>query len=309
MLVKTILITGGSGLIGRAFTTALLNEGHCVHWLSTSGQTAPAGVKVFNWNPESGEIDSGAFIGVSVIVNMAGAGLFNHRWTNSYKHVILSSRISAVRLIRKTLGELNIIPDLFIGLSATGFYGNGISETPHTEFDTGGEGFLAEVCMAWEHEYNLMASHFHRSCILRVGMVLTPQGGALKKLMAITRLGLAGPLASGKQIYPWIHIDDFLSLLFMCLSDERYTGVFNAVAPDTISQRQFSRALSSVMRKPCFMPPIPGFILKILLGKMCVMITDGRAVAPLGLTGMGFSFQFPNLKMALENLLLNSRYR
>lgn len=300
--MAVILISGGTGLVGKALTKKLLSENHEVRYLSrrpVSGQL----VKSFYWNIDENVIDETAFDGVEHIVHLAGTGIADERWTSVRKKEIIDSRVNSMKLITSIVIKKNIRLTSFVGASAIGFYGMNTSEKIYQESDYPGNDFLSEVCLQWENAYNQIKVFSGRSCVNRTGVVLSSDGGALKKLIPLYKSGLGSALGSGKQYFPWIHIDDLVSVYMKMIFDPVYNGIFNAVSVDHVTNKDFSVQLAKSLSKPSFMPNVPSFVLKIILGKMSAMLLTGSCVSCQKLLDKGFRFKFTTLSYALEDLV------
>lgn len=304
--MATILITGGTGLVGKAIRKRLMAEGHEVRILSrNSGPGSATGS--FSWNVDKQQIDESAFEGVEHIVHLAGAGVAEKRWTKTRKKEIIDSRVESMRLINAVLKKNNIRLKSFVGASAIGIYGMNTSEKIYTEEDRPGQDFLSEVCVLWENSYNDMEACSERSCILRIGVVLSEQGGALKRLLPLFKAGMGSAVGSGKQYMPWIHLDDMVQLISQALFNPRFKGAYNAVAPEHVSNRQFSEQLAKSLRKPFFAPNVPAFLLKLRFGRMANVLLEGSRVSNDKLLTTGFVFNYPALSEALTAITMKMR--
>jgi uncharacterized protein len=299
--MATILITGGTGLIGKSLTKTLINSGHRVHILSRTPR-AESAVPEFYWNVEKQEIDEKAFNGVDHIVHLAGIGVADKRWTEQRKQEIINSRVDSMKLITGVVKRLNIRLDSFTGASAIGIYGMMVSEKIFSEKDRGQEDFLWRTCELWERSYDEISKYSARTCILRIGVVLSEQGGALKRLLPVFRAGLGSPIGNGNQYMPWIHLDDMVSVIVESLFNPAFEGIYNTVATEHITNAAFSKAIAKSLSKPYFMPPIPAFLMKLLYGEMANVLLRGVRASNQKLLDNGFRFKFPELKQALESI-------
>lgn len=297
-----ILISGGSGLVGRAVSEKLLSAGHEIRILSRT-PINNQNIKSYYWNVDSGEIDEKAFIGIDHLVHLAGAGIADKRWTPERKKEIIESRTKSMALIISALKQNHIKLKSFVGASAIGIYGMNTSEKVYTESDIGEDCFLTQSCIEWEKAYTEMPNFSHKNTIIRIGVVLSKKGGALQKLLPIFKSGLGSPVGSGKQYMPWIHIDDLCSIFSECLFNPNYSGVYNAVAPETVTNSVFSKELAGVLSKPYFLPNVPSFVLKLMFGEMANVLLEGSKISNQRLIEHGFSFQFEKLSSALKALL------
>lgn len=297
--MATILITGGTGLIGKALSESLTEQGHHVRILS---RTPRAGAKIpeFYWNVEKQEIDGKAFDGVEHIVHLAGIGVADKRWTEKRKQEIISSRVDSMKLMTDTVKQKGLHLKSFTGASAIGIYGMGVSEQIFSEDDRGQEDFLWKTCELWERSYDQIKALSDKTCILRIGVVLSEKGGALKRLLPIFKAGLGSPIGNGKQYMPWIHLDDMVALIVESLFNPAVEGVYNAVATEHITNAYFSKSIARTLSKPYFMPAVPAFAMKLLYGEMANVLLRGVRASNQKLLNTGFRFRFPELKPALE---------
>lgn len=305
--MAVILISGGTGLVGRALTDKLILDGHEVRLLSRN-PTFGISVKSFYWNIKKNEIDEKAFEGINHIVHLAGAGIAAERWTAARKKEIIDSRVKSMKLITSIVIKKNIHLTSFVGASAVGFYGMTTSENIYQETHDAGNDFLSEACVQWEDSYNDVKNFSSKTSILRTGVVLSNQGGALKRLGPLFKSGLGSAIGSGKQYLPWIHIDDLVSVYIKALFDPTYNGIYNAVSSEHLTNKQFSEGLAKALSKSFFMPNVPDFALKIILGKMADILLKGSRVSNQKLTDSGFHFRFPTLNGALKEIISGNKF-
>ncbi len=294
-----ILISGGTGLVGKALTNRLITKGHEVRILSRSPKSNEE-IKSFYWNVEKNEIDEKAFDNVEHIVHLAGSGIADQRWSNARKKNIIDSRINSMNLITSVVKKKNIQLKSFVGASAIGIYGMITSDKIFSETDKGQDDFLSQSCMQWENAYQEIQTLSNKNCIIRIGVVLSKDGGALKRLMPLFQLGLGSAVGSGKQYMPWIHIDDLVSIFQEALFNSNYSGIYNAVSPEETSNQSFSKQLAKCLSKPFFLPNVPAFILKLVFGEMANVLLEGSRISSKKLTNVGFQFQYPMLSEALS---------
>ena len=296
--MNTILISGGTGLIGRRLSYLLKAKGYKIHLLSR--ECNPKNLfPTFLWNINQYTIDDSAFNGVSHIIHLTGAGVANKRWTNKRKNEILDSRVASTNLLYDTVKRLEVPLKSFVAASATGYYGSTTTDKIFKETNKPGNDFLSKVCELWEKAINQFEHLKIRTVILITGIVLSNEGGALKKMTTpvITSIG------NGKQFMPWIHIDDLCELYIKGIEDNKFQGVYNAVSTEHITNFSFSKVLSKIVKKP-FIPFIaPKVLLKIALGEMSSIILNGNRVSAEKIKQAGFKFKFGNLNKALKNLL------
>lgn len=298
-----VLITGATGLIGRELVKQCHAEGVFVHYFTTRQEKieASSNYKGFYWNLDTGEIDKTAFDGVSVIIHLAGASVAN-RWTKFYKKEILDSRTLSVDLIYNTLSEIDHAVVHFISASGISIYPNSETKLFTEESDEIDTSFLADVVVAWEKAANRFSSLGMDVALVRTGMVLSEKDGALPKLAKIIRLGLGSPVGNGKQWQSWVHIED-IAAIYLHILNKELEGVYNGVAPTPVTNKKFTKHLSNYLGAPLWLPNVPGFVLKMLLGEMAVLVLEGQLVSSKKIEGHGFMFRFSNLESAINNLL------
>jgi uncharacterized protein (TIGR01777 family) len=298
-----VIITGGSGLIGRALTHDLLSGGHQVQILSRNPKKAkgiPAGAEVLEWDGKTAAGWGNQADGAEAIVNLAGASI-DGRWTESYKQQIRQSRVDAGRAVVAAIKAAGQKPKVLIQASAVGFYGPRKDEVV-TEESAAGYDFLASVCRDWEDSSKEAEAEGVRRVVIRTGIVLSTQGGALARLLPIFKLGGGGPVGSGQQYYPWIHILDEVNAIRF-LMDTPYTqGVYNLTAPNPVPNKDFSRALGRAMNRPAI-APAPAIAMKLAFGEMSTIILDGQRAIPQKLEQAGYSFRFSEPEAAFRHLL------
>ena len=300
--MAAVLITGGTGMIGTRLTTMLFERGHTVVYLERSPKPG-SNIKTFLWNIKDGTIDSNALGGVDAIIHLAGANIGERRWTSSRKKEILDSRINSTNLLYRELAGVHHQVTTFICASAVGYYGSDCGEVLKGEGDDAGTDFLAEVSRQWEDSALQIANLGIRVVRIRTGIVLAPSGGALGPMAKQARFGLAAALGSGRQYMSWIHLDDHCRAIIHALEHDAIHGPYNSVAPGPVSNHEFTHALTRVMNKPMFMPNVPSFVLKLLLGEMSVLVLGGCKVSSEKLQSTGFTFKYPDLVAALKDAL------
>ena len=291
------MITGGSGLIGRRLSFLLKSRGYEVRILSRSNNPKN-NYKTFVWNVSEQYINDSAFEGLNHIIHLAGAGIADKRWSEKRKKEIIASRVTSTNLLYNTVKRLKTPLNSFISASATGYYGAVTSETIFEEKDKPAKDFLGKVCSLWEDSIFQFNEIKIRTVALRTGIVLSKDGGALKKMKTpvITSLG------NGKQYMPWIHIDDLCELYIKAIEDEQFKGAFNAVSSEHISNLSFSKKISKIFNYPFLAIGAPSFILQIVFGEMSTIILNGSRISANKIKQAGFKFKFENLEKALKNL-------
>ena len=294
-----ILITGASGLIGQALTKQLNASGHTT---VAAVRREPRRNDEVQWNPATGEMSPSAFDGVDAVVHLAGAGIGDKRWTDSYKMEILQSRTLGTALLADTMASLEKKPSVFLSGSAIGIYGVR-DDTELGEDAAIGTGFLADVCRDWEAASASASAAGIRTVLLRTGIVLSPKGGALKKQLPLFKLGLGGKFGNGKPWQSWISITDEVNAIIHLLTSN-LSGAVNLTAPTAVTNAEFTRVLASVVSRPAILP-IPSFGPKLLLGGELAdaLLFTGQRVVPNALVADGFHFAHPTLDVALRALL------
>lgn len=300
--MEKVLITGGSGLIGKHLSKKLQEKNFSVSILNTSKKQTENFTTYF-WNIDENKIDPKAIDEVDYIVHLAGANIGAKRWTKKRKQLIIDSRVKSAELIFNTVKNRNRKIKGFISASAVGFYGAITSDKIFTETDSPANDFLGETCRLWEKSVEQFNELGIRVVKIRTGVVLTKQGGALAKMIPTVKLGLGSALGSGKQYFPWIHIDDLCAIYIKAITDNKMIGAYNAVAQEHKTNKDFNQSIAEVLNKPFWFPNIPAVMIKVLFGKMSDMILRGSRVSSKKLIETNFAFKFPNLKDALSDIL------
>jgi uncharacterized protein (TIGR01777 family) len=304
-----IIITGGSGIIGRALAAGLVATGHEVVILSRSPERVnglPSGVRALGWDARTSANWAGEADGADAIVNLAGAsikgeGFLPSRWSAKRKALIRQSRMDAGSAVVEAVRLAKKKPKVVVQASAVGYYG------PHgdeaiTEANQPGSDFLASVCIDWEASSAEVEALGVRRVIMRTGLPLTMQGGAFPLLVLPFRLFAGGPFGSGQQYYPWIHMDDYIAALRFLIESADASGVYNIGAPNPVTNREFARALGRVLHRPSWLP-VPAFAMRLALGEVASVVLDGQRMLPARLQTEGFKFKYPELEPALRDLL------
>ena len=295
--MKKIIITGGTGLVGKRLTTFLQEKGYEVNILCRN----PKQPNEYKWNIEANFIDEKVFENAIAIIHLAGAGVADKRWTDERKQEIIDSRVKSTQLLFQYLAEGKHQIQSFISASAVGFYGDRKNELL-TEASSNGTGFLAEVCQLWENEVEKIASITIAVSKIRIGIVLSKDGGALPKLDFPIRFGIGAYIGNGKQFVPWIHIDDLCQIFFHLFEHKNQNSTYNACAPDVKTNKEMSKTIAHVLHRPFIPFPAPEFVLKTVMGEMATMLLMSNNCTSKKIQQTGFVFQFPTLEKALENI-------
>ena len=298
----TVLITGATGLVGQELVNLLLQNGHNVHYLSTSKSklVTNTNYKGFYWNPKNAEIDTKALTGVEVIIHLAGANVAK-KWTTAYKEEIIESRVLSTQLLYKTLQKNSHQVKQIISASAVGIYPDSLTDIYHeTDLDID-VSFLGNVVKQWENE----VSQFEKLEIIvskiRIGIVLAKNGGALQEMAKPIKYGVGAAFGSGEQYQSWIHVQDLVAI-FQFVMENRLPGIYNGVAPYPVTNSELTKAIAKTLGKPLFLPNIPKFVMKLILGEMHQILFSSQHVSCRKLLDENFQFKFASLDKALNDL-------
>lgn len=300
-----IIITGGTGLIGRSLSQALANEGNEVIVLSRQPEKVkivPAGVEVQKWDGKSaagwGQLADGA----GAIINLAGAGIADNRWSSARKRLLRQSRIDAGKAVMEAITAAGARPDVLIQASAVGYYGAQSGDAQLTESAPPGNDFLSKLCFDWEASTTPVSRLGVRRAVIRTGVVLCNEGGAFPKQLIPFKFFAGGPVGSGKQWYPWIHIDDQVRAIRFLIDNPKANGPFNLTAPNPVTNKEFGLTVGEVLGRPAFMSA-PSFAMKSVFGEMSLMLLEGQRTIPQKLLELGFKFKYETIQIALRALL------
>lgn len=297
---KTVLIGGGTGLVGSRLTEVLMDQGYQVMHLSRS-KASDKRIETIQWDVKKGELELDPKLKIDAVINLAGAGIADESWTAERKEVIERSRVGSNQLLAKALKSLEQKVEFFISASAIGYYGMVTSEKIFEEDDEPGNDFLAETSLKWEASAKEIEDQGIPTGIVRIGIVLSDEGGALVEIAKPVLWGVGAPLGSGKQYMPWIHIDD-LCQTFIYVLEQKLTGTFNAVAPEHVNNTEFTKKLAHQLGRKVFLPNVPAFVMKLMLGSRAGLVLKGSRVSSEKLRNKGFRFEFPDLKSALADI-------
>jgi uncharacterized protein (TIGR01777 family) len=299
-----VIITGSGGLVGRALVRSLLADGHSVTRLVRGGaqQFRTPGSAAVEWNPESGAVDAKELEGHDAAVHLAGEPVAEGRWDDEKKRRIMDSRAKGTRVLAEMLASLSEKPRVLVSASATGFYGDRGAEVMREE-SASGEGFLSEVCREWEKGTLAASQAGIRVVHLRIGFVLSGEGGGLQKMLPPFKMGVGGKVGSGRQYISWITLEDLVRIIRRAIEDESLRGPVNAVAPGAATNEEFTKALGRVLGRPTILP-VPVFALRLAFGEVAdaVMLASTR-VEPARLKDAGFEFKDTNIEGALRHVL------
>ena len=299
--MPTVLITGGSGLVGGHLTKLLLGEGFAVRHLSRSAKP-DAPVPTFAWNIAKGFIDHRALENVDHIIHLSGAGIADKRWTKEWMRELYSSRVDAAALLQCETEKTGAWPKSFISAGGINYYGTLTSDRIFTEEDPPANDTLGKLCQAWEAAADAWAPAC-RVVKMRTSVVLAREGGAFPKLAAPVRRGIAAPLGSGKQWMPWVHIGDLVRAYLHAIQDTDMHGAYNVAAPGEVRNRDFTRKLAHALDRPFFLPAVPRLVLRLMLGEPSSMVLEGSRVSGAKLMARGYEFRHPALTAVLRDLL------
>ena len=301
-MVPTVLVTGGTGSIGSLLCEHLEKQGFEVSILSRK-KRKNSKYKSFVWNYKENYIEPAAFEKCDHIIHLAGAGIADAAWTKERKKEILDSRVRTTGLLYDFLASHQHHVKSIISASAVGYYGQVTSAAVFKEEDAPGNDFVASVCKKWEEGVNRFSDLHIRTVNLRIGIVLMKKGGALEKMVQPFRYNVGSALGSGKQFIPWVHIADLKGIIIQSVNSSEMKGAYNCCAPEPADNKEFSKSIARVLNKKIWLPNVPKFILKMILGERVVLLTEGSKVSSSKIMKTGFEFKFPNLESALHDLL------
>ena len=298
-----ILITGATGLIGNAILDICKLKGYKVHYLTTNKEKIEnrKGIRGFYWNLKTQEIDANCLDGVEAIINLAGASV-SKKWTTSYKNEIENSRIDTVRLLYKLLSEQKHSVKYFSSASAMGIYPSSFIKEYDEKDQEISNSFLGNVVYKWEKEVDKIQSLNILVSKLRIGIVLSKKGGAISEMVKPIKLGFGAALGSGKQFQSWIHVED-LAYMFLFVIENKLSGIYNAVTSNVVTNSEMTKAISRHLRKPIWLPNIPSFVIKLILGEMSALVLESQYLKNEKILDNGFTYKYDSLENALNNCL------
>ncbi len=298
-----ILVTGGTGFIGRALCNSLMSQGHQLTVLTRNGQRL-RGLLGENVSPLMQLSDWSADMAFDAVINLAGEPIMARRWSDARKQALLDSRVALTEQLVERMAAARQTPAVLISGSAIGVYGDQ-GDTQLTEASVGGTGFSHDLCVQWESVARGAESLGVRVCLLRTGLVVGKNGGFLEKMLLPFRLGLGGRIGDGHQWMSWIHLADHVALTRYLLENPGLHGVFNATAPHPVTNAEFTRQLASVLKRPALFP-VPAWLLTLIAGEMAELLLGSERVIPERALQAGFTFQFETLEPALRDVVLGS---
>jgi uncharacterized protein (TIGR01777 family) len=300
---QNVLITGGTGFIGKQLTKMLLQRDYSVSILTRSSKLNTDEITYYIWDVESQKMEEAAVINADYIIHLAGENIAEKKWTAKRKAEIRDSRIQSAQLIYTVLKKHNKRIEAFVSASGIGFYGAINGEGICTENTLPANDFIGTICQEWEKSADLMAGLGIRTVKIRTGLVLGRNEGILNKLAPIFKRGLGSALGSGRQYMPWIHVYDLSMMYIEAIENEKMTGPYNATINDSTTNLIFSRALADSFGYLIWLPKVPAFLIRLAMGEMASIVLTGRRVSSDKIKSLGFRFQFKNLKNALKDCL------
>jgi uncharacterized protein (TIGR01777 family) len=297
---KSILITGGSGLLGKHLTEELLTQGYLVNHLSRSKGKNPR-VKTFLWDVAKGQIDEHCIDGVDTIIHLAGAAIADKRWTDERKREIIESRTKSIGLVYGLMrAKANRVHSV-ISASGVGYYSDR-GDVLLTEESAPAHDFIGSCCIDWEQAVDAGKEFGVRILKFRTGVVLSLHGGALPQLAMPVKIGIGSPLGKGNQWLPWIHHRDVLDMYMLGIADENLKGVYNMAAPQPVTNTEMTRAVAKQLHRPLWAPKVPAFLIKLLFGEMATLVLGSTRTSAQKITDAGFQFKYPDIASALKEI-------
>lgn len=299
-MANRVLITGGSGSVGKRLSQLLLDKGYEVAHLSRT-QTNFPNIKTYLWNVEKNQIDEKCIIGVDIIIHLAGAGIADSRWTDERKKIIIESRTKSIKLVYQLLKANAHQVKTVVSASASGYYSER-GDALMKETDSPNHDFLGECGTLWENAVDEAKDLGIRVVKFRTGVILDKNSGALPKIAAPIKFGFGSPLGTGKQWTSWIHLDDVAEMYLKGIEDETFKGAYNMSTPNPLTNKDLTTAIAKKLNKPLWLPHVPSFILKAIFGEMSAVVLGSTKMDAQKIEQAGFKFKFPNIKLALHNI-------
>jgi len=301
---KTVLISGGTGMIGARVAHQLKHRGHNVRILTRSALKSKD-FDYYSWDPDKDSIQEGAVEGIDAIIHLAGENIGERRWTKTRKKALTDSRVKTAKLLKDTIAKQEKKPEVFVSASGIGYYGYDTGSILIKEGSRFGDDFLATLVKKWEaaaDEFQLLGM---RVVKFRTSIVLSPSKGALAVMAKPVKMWLGAALGRGDQYISWIHLNDIVSLYIFAIENDGIKDVFNAVSSEPVTNKVFMKSIAKVLNKPFFLPNVPSFVLKLYLGEMSSIVTGGNRVTSEKIRLEGFEFEHDTLEAALENLWIS----
>lgn len=298
MKQNTILIAGGSGLIGSRLSELLTEQGHSVRLLSRTPKTTGQ----FFWDPSAGEIDAAALQGVDYVINLAGAGIADKRWTKARKEELVQSRVQSAALLAREFKRMAERPKAYISASAIGYYGNTWETLVREDSPTADQSFMVDCCQQWEKAADQMTPLGIRTVKFRIGVVMAKEGGALAEIVNPLRFGLGAYFGDGQAWWSWIHREDVCRAFAWAIENQQAEGVYNLVAPSPVRGKVLVKSIAKAMRQPAITLPAPAFVLRLIFGEMSAVILNSNRVSADKLISAGFVFKWPEVNAALSDI-------
>lgn len=301
-MAENILITGGTGLVGTHLTALLRKKGYNISYLSRRKQTL-ADIQVYEWDIAKGTIETEAITKADYIIHLAGAGVADKLWSTAYKKEIYDSRVLSTKLLVEKLATVPNKCRAFIQASAIGYYGLDTQERWIDENAPAGTDFLAQVTHDWEQAAGAIAGLNIRHALIRIGVVLCEEGGALPKLSLPVKMFVGAALGAGTQYISWIHIEDLCEMFAKAIENEAWQGAYNASAPNPVTNLEMTKVIGRVLSRPVFLPNVPAFVLRMGMGEMANIVLGGNRTSCQKAEKAGFKFVYPQIEAALRSLL------
>jgi len=294
----TILLAGGTGFIGSRLADLFRSKGHTVRLLTRT----PQGPDQYAWDPMAGRIDDTAVVGADIVINLAGAGIAEKRWTPSRKKLIVESRVRSAQVLREAFQRSGQLPEAYLSASAIGYYGNSGETWVNENSAPADSSFLVESCAAWEQAAESIGALGVRTVVLRIGIALGKSGGALREIAKPLHFGIGAYFGDGSGWYSWIHRDDVCRAFLWAAENPQVEGIYNAVAPHPARNKELVKATAKAMRQPALFVPAPEFALRLGLGEMADAVLFSNRVSAEKIIQAGFRFQYPELEGAVEDI-------